>query len=197
PIATFNSKEGDFKLPTQADWDKQAGVDTTNATNRILNREAFVDLTSNFNILDAADHRKVEISTRAFDKETQAKNIVDVKDAEVTDRIYIRDNEALPSMVHKSWKTGDRLSITAQPMLEENSTAFGEAQHFEVKYDSSKVEVNPATGKETPYVDVTIKLDASKIPGKKVVMYESVKNLDDKNDETNKAINESDITNTD
>ncbi len=196
PIATFNSKEGDFKLPTQADWDKQAGVDTTNATNRILNREVFVDLASDFNILDAADHRKVEISTRAFDKETQAKNIVDVKDAEVTDRIYIRDNEARPSMVHKSWKNGDRLSITAQPMLEENSTAFGEAQHFEVKYDSSKVEVNPATGKETPYVDVTIKLDASKIPGKKVVMYESVKNLDDKNDETNKVINESDITNT-
>ncbi len=197
PIASFNSKAGNFKLPTQADWDKQAGVDTTNATNHILNREAFVDLASDFNILDAADHRKVEISTRAFDKETQSKNIVDANDAEVTDRIYIHDNEALPSMVHKSWKTGNRLSITAQPMFEENSTAFGEAQHFEVKYDSSKVEVNPTTGKETPYVDVTIKLDASKIPGKKVVMYESVKNLDDKNDETNKIINELDITNTD
>lgn len=197
PIATFNSKEGDFKLPTQSDWDSKAGVDTTNVTNRILNREAFVDLTSNFNILDAADHRTVNISTRAFDKSTKAKNIVDVKDAEVTDRIYIHDNEALPSMVHKSWKTGDRLSITAQPMLADNSTAFGEAQKFEVKYDSTQVEVDPATGKETPYVDVTVKLDASTIPGKKVVMYESVKNLDDTNEETNQAINESDITNTD
>lgn len=197
PIASFNSKDGEVKLPTQDKWDADSGKDTTVPANRILNREVFTDLTSNFNILDAADHRTVKISTRAFDKKSNDKHVVDVKDAEVVDRIYIHDNEALPSMVHKSWKTGDHLSITAQPMLGENSTAYGEAQKFDVVYNADQKEVNPATGLETPYVDVVLKLDASKIPGKKVVMYESVKNLDDKNPETNGAINEADITNTD
>lgn len=197
PIASYNSKDGDFKLPTQADWDAQAGKDTTVVTNRKLNREAFIDLTSDFNILDAADHLRVSISTRAFDSKTNEKHIVDVKDAVVTDRIYIHDNEQLIEAAHRAWKTGDRLSITAQPMLKDNSSAYGEAQKFEVKYDAKQTEVDPKTGKETPYVDVPVKLDASIIPGKQVVMYESVKNLDDKNPETNSPANEADITNTD
>lgn len=197
PLISYDSTQLKMQLPTQANWDGVSGQDLTDVENKVLNREIFINTDGKMDTLDRAATRSVKISTMASSKSNGSKVIPDTKDAVILDRIFIWDNADNPLMVHKSWKSGDTLEIKATIMDTEKNEPVGESKTIKVKYDSTKVAKDPRTGRDTAYIDVEMPIDASKIPGHKLTMFEEVRNLDDTNPETNDVIKETDITNTD
>lgn len=196
PLISYDSTQLKLRLPTQDSWDAAAGEDLTDVENNTLNREVFINTDGQLDALDRAATRSVKISTFASNNTDGAKNIPDTANAVIRDRIFIWDNAENPLMVHKSWKTGDTLEIKTSVMDTKANTIVGESKTVKVKYDSTKVVKDPKSGRTTAYVDIEMPVDASKIPGRQLTMFEEVRNIDDPNTETNAVIKETDITNT-